>query len=130
MAEALAGKFEHEKNENVLEYFKAIGVPDEVIEKVGKLSPTVEIIVNGNSITIKGSTDSTFEIGKEFDDQVPTGAVLKSIPTLEGGKLVITSTSPDGKKGTRTYEVTADGLIVTLQAEGCPIVGKRYYKKV
>ncbi|XP_044733140.1 fatty acid-binding protein, liver-type-like [Chrysoperla carnea] len=125
----LNGKYEHIKNENVLEYFKGVGVTDEMIEKIGKLPTTLEITISGNSVTLKSSKGTTFELGKEFEDKMPTGQVAKSVATLEGNKLTINSTL-DGKKGARSYETTADGLLVTLTAEETPIVGKRYYKRV
>lgn len=80
--------------------------------KIGKLSPVLEIVVNGNKVTTKGKSETTFEIGKEFEDKMITGDVLKSTPKLDGGKLVVHSVTPEGKKGGRSFELTADGLVI------------------
>lgn len=74
------------------------------------MTPTMEITVSGNKYTI--SSDSgvkaaniEFTLNEEFDDPMPTGVVLKSVATLEGNVLKITSKT-DGKRGVRTYEFT------------------------
>lgn len=77
MAAAFAGKWEHIKNENVEEYFRAIGITDEMMAQIGKLATLLEIVVDGDKVTTKGKTDTTFEIGKEFDDVMITGDILK-----------------------------------------------------
>ncbi|XP_044734026.1 fatty acid-binding protein, liver-type-like [Chrysoperla carnea] len=125
----LNGKYEIIKDENVMEYYKAVGIPDAFIDKVGTSPPSLEITISGNSVNIKDIKDTTVELGKEFEDKTPMGGVAKCVATLEGNKLTITRIH-DGKKGGHSYEQNDEGIVVTLTFEGSPVICKRYYKRV
>uniref|UniRef100_A0A8C5RC39 Fatty acid binding protein 3 n=1 Tax=Laticauda laticaudata TaxID=8630 RepID=A0A8C5RC39_LATLA len=78
--------------------------------------PTTIIEVNGNAIVIK--THSTFKnteinckVGEEFDETTADGRNVKSIVTLDGGKLVHIQ-KWNGKETSLIREIKDDKLIL------------------
>ncbi|XP_038632789.1 fatty acid-binding protein 1, liver-like [Scyliorhinus canicula] len=86
---SFAGKYELESQENFEPFMKAIGVPDELIEKGKDLKSVTEIVQNGNDFKITITTGSNvihneFTIGQETDFATITGSKVKAVVTLEG----------------------------------------------
>jgi len=86
-------KYKNTETENFDDYMKALGVGF-VLRKIGNsVSPTVELKKDGDKYTlITSSTFKTseisFELGKEFDEETLDGRNVKSVITLEGNKLI------------------------------------------
>jgi len=86
-------KYKNTESTNFDDYMKALGVGF-VLRKIGNsVSPTVELKKDGDKYTlITSSTFKTseisFELGKEFDEETLDGRNVKSIITLEGNKLI------------------------------------------
>lgn len=79
----------HTKN-NVWFCISGVGF---VLRKIGNsTSPTVELKKDGDKYTLVTSstfktTEITFELGQEFDEETLDGRKVKSVCTLEGNKL-------------------------------------------
>ncbi|XP_044743711.1 fatty acid-binding protein, heart-like [Chrysoperla carnea] len=129
MASAFAGNYEHEKDENMEQYYKALGLPDAEVEKYKKPWRTNVIEVNGDDVHVTTNAKISYKLGHDVDEILANGHKVKSHASLEGPKLVVRSTSPDGRKGTRTYELYDQGVLISLELEGSPVVGKIYYKR-
>lgn len=94
MPEVWEGKrYKNTESENFDEYMKALGVGF-VLRKIGNsVSPTVELKKDGDKYTLVTSStfktsEITFELGKEFDEETLDGRNVKSVVTLEGDKLI------------------------------------------
>uniref|UniRef100_A0A8D2J1M9 Fatty acid-binding protein, liver n=1 Tax=Varanus komodoensis TaxID=61221 RepID=A0A8D2J1M9_VARKO len=91
---SFTGKYELQSHENFVPFMKAIGLPDELIEK-GKDAKTIsEIVQEGKKFKVTVTTGSKvmtneFTIGEEAELETPTGEKVKAIVQMEGeNKLV------------------------------------------
>ncbi|XP_067914250.1 fatty acid-binding protein 1, liver-like isoform X2 [Heterodontus francisci] len=88
------GKYELESQENFEPFMKAIGVPDELIEKGKDLKSITEIVQNGNDFKVTITTGSNvihneFTIGHETDFATITGEKIKSVVNLDSANKLI-----------------------------------------
>ncbi|CAH0560292.1 unnamed protein product [Brassicogethes aeneus] len=134
MSQICCGKFKHEKNENLDDYFKALGVPYLIRKMICSTSPQLEITSDeqGNwtvsQITMLKTTVAKFKLGEVFEENMP-GGLLKSNAVLEDNKLIISSTGPNQEKVTRTYEFSESHCILTLKELKSGIEAKRHFKR-
>ncbi|KOB64805.1 Fatty acid-binding protein, partial [Operophtera brumata] len=80
---AIAGKYQHYKNENVDDYFTAVGVPFMGRKMMSLSSPLMEIIVEGDVVTIKNSSllrvvEYKFKFGEEYEEKMPNTVIKVS----------------------------------------------------
>nr|P81399.1 RecName: Full=Fatty acid-binding protein 1, liver; AltName: Full=Liver-type fatty acid-binding protein; Short=L-FABP [Ambystoma mexicanum] len=113
---SFAGKYELQSQENFEAFMKAIGLPDELIQKGKDIKSVSEIQQNGKSFKVTVTTGSKvleneFTLGEEAELETLTGEKVKSIVKQEGdNKLVV------NLKGiTSVTELSGDTLINTLQ---------------
>ncbi|XP_030023197.2 fatty acid-binding protein 9 [Manduca sexta] len=133
---SVVGKYQHYKNENIDEYFSAVGVPYMARKMIAMSSPLMEITYDGKTMTIKNSsllrtTESTFKIGVEYDEHMPANTI-KSITTfINDNEMETKSVIPDTNENTsRHYLFTDDECIITLTHEKAKIAGKRYFRRL
>ncbi|CAI5781437.1 acid-binding, heart [Podarcis lilfordi] len=93
--------------------------------------PTTIIEVDGNKITLKTqstfkSTEIKFTIGEEFDETTADDRHVKSLVTLDGGKLLHVQ-KWDGKETSLVRELKDGKLILTLTMG--TVVCTRTYQK-
>nr|XP_038966758.1 fatty acid-binding protein, heart isoform X1 [Rattus norvegicus] len=93
--------------------------------------PTTIIEKNGDTITIKThstfkNTEISFQLGVEFDEVTADDRKVKSVVTLDGGKLVHVQ-KWDGQETTLTRELSDGKLILTLTHGN--VVSTRTYEK-
>nr|XP_057903597.1 fatty acid-binding protein, heart-like isoform X2 [Doryrhamphus excisus] len=87
--------------------------------KVGNLTkPTTIISVEGDTVTVKTqstikNTELTFKLGQEFDETTADDRKVKSIVTIDGGKMVHIQRW-DGKETSLVREVNENALTLTL----------------
>ncbi|XP_070805832.1 fatty acid-binding protein, heart [Pituophis catenifer annectens] len=131
MAEVFAGVWKLIESVNFDDYMKALDVNFATRQIANLTKPTTIIEVNGNAITIK--TQSTFKnteinckVGEEFDETTADGRTVKSIVTLDGGKLVHIQ-KWNGKETSLVREIKDDKLILTLKMGD--VVCTRTYQK-
>ncbi|KAL7293197.1 hypothetical protein TKK_0013342 [Trichogramma kaykai] len=134
---SLVGNYQHEKNENLDEYFKAIGVPYIARKMMGVTSPRLEIQKSDDdhwtirTITMLRTIELVFRIGEEFEESMAGGITLKNVASLEEDEsIVINCTGPNDIKVVRKYELKDHQIILTMTHEKSGQVAKRYFKKI
>lgn len=133
---SIAGKYQHYKNENLDDYFTAIGVPFMGRKMMAMSSPLMEIILEGDTMTIKSSSlmrtvSNTFKFGEEYEEKMPN-ATIKCITTKVNDHEIQTKsvfTESEGAIG-RHYFFTDDECVVTMTHEKAKTPAKRYYRRV
>ncbi|XP_066594552.1 fatty acid-binding protein-like isoform X2 [Prorops nasuta] len=131
----IVGKYQHERNENLNEYFRALGVPYVARLMMGMSHPTLEISNENDKWTIRNITalrtmESTFTLGEEYKETMPSGVVFTSVTTIDGNNLITISTTEDNKKITRKFEFTDENVVLTMTDEKSGQVAKRFYKRI
>ncbi|XP_028306378.1 cellular retinoic acid-binding protein 1a [Gouania willdenowi] len=121
------GTWKMKRSENFDELLKALGV-NAMLRKVAVAAastPHVEIRQDAEQFYIKTSTsvrttEITFCVGKEFDEETVDGRKCKSLPTWESdNKIYCQQTLVEGE-GPKTYwtrELNGDELILTFGAD-------------
>ncbi|KAL8220271.1 UNVERIFIED_CONTAM: Fatty acid-binding protein, heart [Gekko kuhli] len=118
MAEAFAGVWHLTESNNFDEYMKCIGVGFATRQMANMTKPSTVITVDGDKVTLKTqstfkTTEINFKLGEEFDETTADDRHVKSIVTLEDGKLVHVQ-KWDGKETTLVRELKDGKLILTL----------------
>ncbi|XP_054028299.1 fatty acid-binding protein, liver-like [Dryobates pubescens] len=126
---SFTGKYELQSQENFEPFMKALGLPDDQIQKGKDIKSTSEIVQDGNkfkfTVTI-GSKVMTneFTIGEEFEFTMPTGEKAKTVVQMEGNnKLVATM------KGIK-YVSELNGDIMTSVVTMGDLTFKRVMKRI
>lgn len=132
MVDDFAGTWRLVESKNFDNYMQSIGV-DFATRKVGNIiKPTTVIETDGDTVTIKTqstfkNTEISFELGVEFDETTADDRKVKSVVTLEKGKLVHVQ-KWGGQETTLEREVSAGKLFLTLTHGG--VVATRAYERV
>jgi hypothetical protein len=128
----IAGKYQHVKNENFVEYLVTLGIPEDKAKAADTLKPKLEVVVDGNKISLNSDSgvenaSSTFILGQEVDEPMPNNITLKSTAQLNGDTLTVNSKTPTGKVGTRVYKFSDTELAKNDDRFDCgppnPILG-------
>uniref|UniRef100_UPI00398F0332 fatty acid-binding protein 1, liver-like n=1 Tax=Pristiophorus japonicus TaxID=55135 RepID=UPI00398F0332 len=124
-----SGQYELQSQENVELFMQALGIPDDLIEKIKDLKSVTKIVQNGDDFIIAIQTGSqvlvnNFTLGQETHVETPAGEKVKAIMNLEeGNKLVVNS-----KGITSVAEFNGDLLTNTITFGN--VVYKRISKKI
>ncbi|XP_041039602.1 fatty acid-binding protein 1, liver-like [Carcharodon carcharias] len=90
-----SGQYELQSQENVELFMEALGVPDDMIEKIKNLKRVTKIVQNGEDFIVAIQTGdqmlvNNFTLGQETHVQTPAGEKIKAVMNLEGeNKLVV-----------------------------------------
>ncbi|XP_008420073.1 fatty acid-binding protein, heart [Poecilia reticulata] len=131
MVEAFVGTWNLKESEQFDEYMKELGVGF-ATRKIGNMTkPTTIISVDDDTVTVKTqssikNTELSFKIGKEFDETTADDRKVKSLVTVEDGKLVHVQ-KWDGKETSLVREVDGNKLTLTLKI-GEVVCTRRYEK--
>ncbi|KAJ8273022.1 hypothetical protein GJAV_G00096510 [Gymnothorax javanicus] len=131
MVDAFVGRWELKKSEKFDEYMAELGV-NMILRTMGnKTKPTLIICQDGDEVQIKTeshfkTTNLKFKLGEEFDETTADGRKVKSVVTVEDGKLVH-SQKWDGKETTLVREVEGDKLTLILTFG--TVVSHRHYER-
>ncbi|XP_042291338.1 fatty acid-binding protein, heart [Thunnus albacares] len=131
MAEAFVGTWNLKESEKFDEYMKELGVGF-ATRKVGNLTkPTTIIAVDGDKVTVKTqstikNTELNFKLGEEFDETTADDRKVKSLVTIDNGKMVHIQ-KWDGKETSLVREVSGNALTLTLTL-GDVVCTRRYEK--
>ncbi|XP_075188766.1 fatty acid-binding protein, liver-like [Anomaloglossus baeobatrachus] len=125
---SFAGTYELQSHENFEVFMKAIGLPDDLIEKGKDIKSVTQIEQNGNHFVVTVTTGpkvlrNEFNIGEESDIETLTEDKLKTTVNLVDGKLVVKL-----KSVLSTTELSGDILTNVMTVKD--IVYKRVSKKV
>ncbi|KAM7247714.1 hypothetical protein CapIbe_001667 [Capra ibex] len=93
MVDAFVGTWKLVDSKNFDDYMKSLGVGFATRQVANMTKPTTIIEVNGDTVIIKTqstfkNTEISFKLGVEFDETTADDRKVKSIVTLDGGKLV------------------------------------------
>ncbi|XP_051950982.1 fatty acid binding protein 1-B.1-like [Xyrauchen texanus] len=126
---SFTGKFLLETQEGFVEFMKAVGLPDDLIEKGKDIKSLSEIEHNGDQFKVTVTTgpkvlSNTFMIGQETEIENLTGEKVKAVVTKEGNKLKVVL-----NRVTSITELVDDNTIVNTMTLG-DIVYKRVSKRV
>ncbi|XP_052325405.1 fatty acid-binding protein, heart-like [Oncorhynchus keta] len=118
MAEAFTGTWNLKESKNFDEYMKALGVGFATRQVGGMTKPTTVIEVAGDTVTLKTqstfkNTEINFKLGEEFDETTADDRKVKSLITVDGGKMIHVQ-KWDGKETTLVREVSGNALELTL----------------
>ncbi|XP_076865054.1 fatty acid-binding protein, heart [Brachyhypopomus gauderio] len=118
MAQAFVGTWELKESKHFDEYLKALGVGFATRQIGSMTKPTTIISMDGDVITLKTvstfkSTEISFKLGEEFDESTADDRKVKSLVTIDGGKLVHVQ-KWEGKETSLVREVDGNTLTLTL----------------
>ncbi|KYO45591.1 fatty acid-binding protein, liver [Alligator mississippiensis] len=112
---SFTGKYELQSQENFEPFMKALGLPEEQIEKGKDIKSVSEIVQDGNKFKFTVTTGSKvlqneFTIGEETEMEMLTGQKVKTIVHLEGNNKLVAEL-----KGLKSVtEIHGDTLTSTL----------------
>ncbi|XP_008834943.1 fatty acid-binding protein, liver [Nannospalax galili] len=91
-----SGKYQVQSQENFEPFMKAIGLPDDLIQKGKDLKGVSEIVHNGKHIKLTithGSKviQNEFTLGEECELETMTGEKVKMVVKLEGDNKMVTT---------------------------------------
>ncbi|XP_070777375.1 fatty acid-binding protein, heart [Enoplosus armatus] len=131
MAETFVGTWNLKDSQKFDEYMKELGVGF-ATRKVGNMTkPTTIISVEGDTVTVKTqstlkNTEVKFKLGEEFDETTADDRKVKSLVTIDDGKMVHVQ-KWDGKETSLVREVKDKSLTLTLTIG--EVVCTRFYEK-
>lgn len=133
---SIPGKYQHYKNEDLDDYFIAIGVPFMGRKMMAMSSPLMEIILDGETMTIKSSSmirtvSNIFKLGEEYEEKMPN-TVIKCVTRIINDQELETKSVYSESEGTigRHYFFTDDECVVTMTHDKAAKPAKRFYKRV
>ncbi|XP_013858101.1 fatty acid-binding protein, liver-type isoform X1 [Austrofundulus limnaeus] len=91
---SFSGKYQLESQENFEPFMKAMGLPDDLIQKGKDVKSISEIEENGDHFKVTITTGSKvmaneFTIGQETELETMTGEKVKGVVQRDGGKLKV-----------------------------------------
>ncbi|CAH1645922.1 unnamed protein product [Spodoptera littoralis] len=132
----IAGKYQHYKNEDIDDYFSAVGVPYMGRKMMAMSSPLMEISVDGEQMTIKNvslmrTVENKFKLGEEYIENMPNAKIRSVTTKVDDKKIETKSVVEDtGAACGRLYEFTDDECVITLTHEKAATPAKRYFRRV
>ncbi|XP_033920831.1 fatty acid-binding protein, liver [Melopsittacus undulatus] len=126
---SFTGKYELQSQENFESFMKAMGLPDEQIQKGKDIKSTSEIVQDGKKFKITVTTGSKvlhqeFTIGEECELEMLSGEKVKAIVHMEGNNRLIADL-----KGIKSI-TELDGDTITLTMKVGDITYKRVSKRI
>ncbi|KAL0620178.1 Fatty acid-binding protein, liver [Plecturocebus cupreus] len=123
------GKYQLQSHENFEPFMKAVGLPDELIQKGKDIKGVSEIVQNGKHFKLTITTGSKvinneFTLGEESELETVTGEKLKTVVQMEGDNKLVTTF----KNIKSVTELNGDILTSTLTLGD--IVFKRISKRI
>ncbi|NXG27426.1 FABPL protein, partial [Dromaius novaehollandiae] len=122
---SFTGKYELQSQENFEPFMKALGLPDDQIQKGKDIKSTSEIVQDGKKFKVTVTTGSKvltneFTIGEESEMVMLTGEKVKAIVHMEGDNKLVAS-----MKGLKSVtELNGDTITNTMT------LGDLSYKRI
>ncbi|NXE07216.1 FABPL protein, partial [Lophotis ruficrista] len=93
---SFTGKYELQSHENFEPFMKALGLPDDHIQKGKDLKSISEIVQDGKKFKITITTGSKvmqneFTIGEECEIEMLTGEKVKTVVQMEGNNKLVSN---------------------------------------
>ncbi|KAM8931740.1 fatty acid-binding protein, liver [Lycaon pictus] len=124
-----SGKYQLQSQENFEAFMKAVGLPDELIQKGKDLKGVSEIVQNGKHFKLIITTGSKviqneFTLGEECELETMTGEKVKAVVQMEGDNKLVTTF-----KGIKSVTELNGDVITNTMTLG-DIVFKRISKRI
>ncbi|KFQ79160.1 Fatty acid-binding protein, liver [Phaethon lepturus] len=122
---SFTGKYELQSQENFEPFMKALGLPDDQIQKGKDIKSISEIVQDGKKFKVTVTTGSKvlhneFTIGEECEMEMLTGEKVKAIVQMEGNNRLVATL-----KGLKSVtELSGDTITNTLT------MGDLTYKRI
>ncbi|XP_068125393.1 fatty acid-binding protein, heart [Hyperolius riggenbachi] len=131
MVDKFVGTWKMVDSKNFDEYMKALGVGFATRQIGNVTKPTTVISLEGDTIVLQTqsafkNTEVKFKLNEEFDETTADDRKVKSLVTLEDGKLKHVQ-KWEGKETTLVREVNDDKLVLTLTLGD--VISSRHYEK-
>ncbi|XP_069828726.1 fatty acid-binding protein, heart [Dendropsophus ebraccatus] len=131
MVDTFVGTWRMVESKNFDEYMKGLGVGFATRQIANVTKPTTIISLEGDLIVLQTqstfkNTEVKFKLNEEFDETTADDRKVKSLVTLEDGKLKHVQ-KWDGKETTLVREVDDNKLVLTLTLGD--VVSTRHYEK-
>ncbi|XP_004414263.1 PREDICTED: fatty acid-binding protein, liver [Odobenus rosmarus divergens] len=124
-----SGKYQLQSQENFEVFMKAVGLPDELIQKGKDIKGVSEIVQNGKHFKLIITTGSKviqneFTLGEECELETMTGEKVKAVVQMEGDNKLVTTF-----KGIKSMTELNGDMITNTMILG-DIVFKRISKRI
>ncbi|XP_044118431.1 fatty acid-binding protein, liver [Neovison vison] len=124
-----SGKYQLQSQENFEAFMKAVGLPDELIQKGKDIKGVSEIVQNGKHFKLTITTGSKviqneFTLGEECELETMTGEKVKAVVQMEGDNKLVTTF-----KGIKSVTELNGDVITNTMTLG-DIVFKRVSKRI
>ncbi|VCX10107.1 unnamed protein product [Gulo gulo] len=124
-----SGKYQLQSQENFEAFMKAVGLPDELIQKGKDIKGVSEIVQNGKHFKLTITTGSKviqneFTLGEECELETMTGEKVKAVVQMEGDNKLVTTF-----KGIKSVSELNGDVITNTMTLG-DIVFKRVSKRI
>ncbi|KAM6179622.1 fatty acid-binding protein, liver-like [Erethizon dorsatum] len=91
-----SGKYQLQSQENFEPFMKAMGLPEDFIQKGKDLKGVTEIVQNGKHFKLNNSTGTKvikneFTLGHECEMETITGEKVKAVINMEGDNKLVTT---------------------------------------
>ncbi|KAG8512950.1 Fatty acid-binding protein, liver [Galemys pyrenaicus] len=91
-----SGKYQLQSQENFEAFMKAVGLPDELIQKGKDIKGVSEVVQTGKHFKLTITTGSKviyneFTLGEECEMETMTGEKVKAVVQMEGDNKLVTS---------------------------------------
>ncbi|KAM3933462.1 fatty acid-binding protein, heart [Leptodactylus fuscus] len=131
MVDKFVGTWRMVESKNFDDYMKALGVGFATRQIANCTKPTTIISLEGDVVVLQTqstfkNTEVKFKLNEEFDETTADDRKVKSLVTLEDGKLKHVQ-KWDGKETTLEREVNDNKLVLTLTLG--EVVCTRHYEK-
>ncbi|XP_026110266.1 fatty acid binding protein 1-B.1 [Carassius auratus] len=126
---SFSGKYQLESQEGFVEFMKAVGLPDDMIEKGKEIKSVSEIEQNGDQFKVTVTTGpkvltNSFTLGQETEIETLTGEKVKAVVNKDGNKLKVVL-----NKITSITELVDENTLVNTLTLGS-LVYKRISKRL
>ena len=127
--DSFSGKYQLQSQENFETFMKAIGLPDNLIEKGKDITGVTEIVQNGKHFKLTITTGSKviqneFTLGEECELETMTGKKIKTVVKMEGENKLVTTLKDI------TFTIELNGDIITHTMTLGDIAFKRISKRI
>ncbi|XP_007952289.1 fatty acid-binding protein, liver [Orycteropus afer afer] len=124
-----SGKYQVQSQENFESFMKAVGLPDDLIQKGKDVKGMSEIVQNGKHFKLTITTGSKvihneFTLGEECELETMTGEKVKAVVHMEGDNKLVTTF-----KGIKSVTELNGDIITSTMTLG-DIVFKRVSKRI
>ncbi|NWZ83855.1 FABPL protein, partial [Poecile atricapillus] len=126
---SFTGKYELQSQENFEPFMRAMGLPEDQIQKGKDLKSISEIVQDGKKFTVTVTTGSKvitnkFTIGEESEIELMTGEKIKAVVQMEGNNKLVTQV-----KGMKSV-TELNGDTITYSMTKGDITLKRVSKRI